>query len=150
MKTSLKELAERVKALEDKQAAKSGMAAKVRGEQLKAAVAQLRMDMYELKEKLKAEGNDNKTRHKHHVAALKELYSTVTTLKEQGLVSNEKVREIEQQSSHLLMQAASEAQTRDALFTVRSFLFNLLSFPSKFKGCFKGITFTGQTLLPKI
>ena len=104
--------------MEEKQVAK-GMAAKVRDEQLKVAAAALRMEMGELKEKLKAEGNDYKAKHKEHTAALKELRLMVDSLNQQGSGSSEKIREIEQQSSQLPIQAADEAQARDALFAVR-------------------------------
>ena len=107
-----------MKALEERQAAKSGMAAKVRDEQMKTAVAGLRLEMAELKEKRKAEIDNDKLRNKQYAAALKELQPTVASLKEQSLRFADRVREIEQQSSQLLVQAASEAQSRDTIFKV--------------------------------
>ena len=82
------------------------MAAKVRDEQMKTAVAGLRLEVAELKERRKVEAANNELRHKQYTAALKELQPAVAGLKEQGLLFTDKIRDIEQQSSQLLIQVA--------------------------------------------
>ena len=116
-----------MKALEEKQALKSGMAAKVRNEQMKTAVAGLRLEMAELKDKQKANIDADELRHEQYMAALKELQPTVDSFNELALSIADKSREMEQQSAQLFSQADSEAQSRVLLFKVWIHLFELIS-----------------------